>query len=147
MDISRQTVVPLLLTIFCRFINAAGYLLALIVPSLPAQYIYGVTFFMSLGDGYHDLVSMAFSYASDIISEENRTIKITILSSLWYLGGPIGTTMTGLVLNHSTCIVALSIMLGLNIFVFFYIISIVKESCGPFVKIGNCLIGLTMQRL
>ncbi|KAF2364288.1 Major facilitator superfamily [Trinorchestia longiramus] len=138
---------PLLLMIFCRVINAAGYLLALIVPSLPAQFIYGVTFFMSLGGGYHGLVSMAFSYASDITSEGNRTIKITIFSSLWYLGGPIGTSLTGLVLNHSTYSVALSIMLGLNIFVFFYIIFIVKESCGPFAKIGNCLTDPTMQRL
>ncbi|XP_018012119.1 proton-coupled folate transporter [Hyalella azteca] len=130
---------PLVLTFLCQVINAAGYLLVLMVPSMPIEIIYGASLIMSLGGGNPGLMSIAFSYASDISSEEDRTLKISTLNSLWYLGGPIGTALTGFVLRHSTYHMALSIMLGLNTFGLLYIIFFIKESCGPFAKIGNCL--------
>ena len=126
-----------MLTFVCQVLNTVGYLLVFIIATTPLYLVYFASFAMSIGGGNTGFMSIAFSYCSDISSEKERTSKISLMNSLWYLGGPAGTFMIGFILRHSTYTVALYIMLGCYSFATLYIVFIIKESNGPFSEFEN----------
>ncbi|XP_066960671.1 lysosomal proton-coupled steroid conjugate and bile acid symporter SLC46A3-like [Macrobrachium rosenbergii] len=126
--------IPLLLTLLSHMMYAAGYLLNNWQTSWPVEIIYLVTFLESLGGGNVGLLTSTTSYISDICPEKSRTSRLSIASSMWYLGGPLGTLIGAVIIKHASYNVALALVLLAYISVVGYVIFFIKESHGPFAK-------------
>ncbi|XP_064080713.1 lysosomal proton-coupled steroid conjugate and bile acid symporter SLC46A3-like [Macrobrachium nipponense] len=127
--------IPLLLTLVCQVLYAAGYLLSNWQSSWPVEMIYLVTFLESFGGSNVGLLSLTTSYISDICPEKSRTSRISIANSMWYLGGPLGTLIGAVIIKHTTYSIALSLVLLANVSVVIYVIFFIKESHRPFVTV------------
>ncbi|XP_064080711.1 lysosomal proton-coupled steroid conjugate and bile acid symporter SLC46A3-like [Macrobrachium nipponense] len=126
--------IPLLLTLVCHVMYAAGYLLNNWQTSWPVEIIYLVTFLESLGGGNVGLLTSTTSYISDICPEKSRTSRLSIANSMWYLGGPLGTLIGAIIIKHASYNVALGLVLLAYISVVAYVTCFIKESHGPFAK-------------
>ncbi|XP_066960801.1 solute carrier family 46 member 2-like [Macrobrachium rosenbergii] len=124
--------IPLLLTLLCHVMYAAGYLLNNWQTSWPVEIIYLVTLLESLGGGNLGLLTSTISYISDICSEKSRTSRVSIANSMWYLGGPLGTVIGAVIIKHASYNVALALVLLAYISAVAYVICFIKESHGPF---------------
>ncbi|XP_066960794.1 lysosomal proton-coupled steroid conjugate and bile acid symporter SLC46A3-like [Macrobrachium rosenbergii] len=124
--------IPLLLTLLCHVMYAAGYLLNNWQTSWPVEIIYLVTFLESLGGGNMGLLTSTISYISDICSEKSRTSRVSIANSTWHLGGPLGTLIGAVIIKHASYNVALALVLLAYISAVAYVIFFIKESHGPF---------------
>ncbi|XP_066960676.1 lysosomal proton-coupled steroid conjugate and bile acid symporter SLC46A3-like [Macrobrachium rosenbergii] len=126
--------IPLLLTLVCNTMYAAGYVLSNWQTSWPVEIIYLVTFLESLGGGYVGFLTSTTSYISDICPEKIRTSRLTMANSMWYLGGPLGNLIGAILIKHTTYNVALAVVLLAYISVVVSVIFFIKESHGPFAK-------------
>nr|XP_027217831.1 proton-coupled folate transporter-like [Penaeus vannamei] len=126
--------IPLLLTFTGHLFHASGYLLNNWQSAWPVEVIYLVTFLEALGGGYMCLLSTATSYVSDICSEENRTSRVSTATSFWYLGGPLGTLLSAVVLRHSGYDLALGLVFTAYVSAICYILIFIGESHGPFAQ-------------
>lgn len=126
--------IPLLLTFTGHLFHASGYLLNNWQSAWPVEVIYLVTFLEALGGGYMCLLSTATSYVSDICSEENRTSRVSTATSFWYLGGPLGTLLSAVVLRHSGYDLALGLVFTAYVSAICYILVFIGESHGPFAQ-------------
>nr|XP_045593015.1 proton-coupled folate transporter-like [Procambarus clarkii] len=85
--------VPLVAVQVGHALHAAGYLLASLAPSWPAEVLLAVTLLDTLGGGTVSFLTAANSYIGDVSSEESRTSRVGLANSIWFLGGPVGTLM------------------------------------------------------
>ncbi|XP_068222433.1 lysosomal proton-coupled steroid conjugate and bile acid symporter SLC46A3-like [Palaemon carinicauda] len=126
--------IPILITLLCHGMYAAGYLINSWQTSWPVEMIYLVTFFESLSGGTLGLLTSSTSYISDICRQKNRTSRVSIAASMWHLGGPLGTLIGALIIKHADYNIALALVLLAYILAVVYVIFLIKESHGPFAK-------------
>lgn len=104
------------------------------MTSWPVELIYVVTLLEALGGGYMCLLSTTVSYISDICSEKTRTARVSTANSVWYLGGPLGTLIGAIIIRYWGYNIALALCLVAYISAILYVIFIIEESHGPFMK-------------
>lgn len=126
--------IPLLVTMGGHMIYAAGNLLVHWQTTWPVEVLYPVTLFEALGGANVGILSATTSYISDITNEKQRTSRMIIANSLWYLGGPVGTLVAALMIQHVGYHLPLAMVLMAYAAATTYIIVYVKESHGPFAK-------------
>ncbi|XP_071520051.1 proton-coupled folate transporter-like [Panulirus ornatus] len=124
--------IPLLVTLLAHVANAAGYLLNHYMTTWPLEVLFIVTFLESIGGGNASFLSMGTCYTSDLSSLKSHTSRVSTNNSLWYLGGPLGTLICGLLLRNGNFAVPLMLAMMTYIGAVFYICFFIKETHGPF---------------
>lgn len=117
-----------------HMIYAVGYLLSHWQTTWPVEILYPITLLEALGGANVGILSATTSYIGDITSEKQRTSRMIIANSFWYLGGPVGTLVAAVMIKHSGYHLPLAMVFlayaAATIFIIFY----VKESHGPLAK-------------
>eukprot|EP00794_Sanderia_malayensis_P020141 gene20141-22114_t len=79
--------------------------------------------------GSFAMVLMAvFAYMSDITTEKNRTLRLTILESMTFLGGCVGELIGGVMVDHVGYFKTYLVVFGLQTLNLLYVIFLVNES-------------------
>ena len=125
--------VPLVAVQIGHVLHAAGYLLASLVPSWPAEVLLLVTLLDTLGGGAVSFLTVANSYLGDVTPEESRTSRLGLANSIWFLGGPFGTLMGRYIYGAGGYLALFTTSLTLSIVAVVYVAVFLKESHGPFV--------------
>ncbi|XP_045132812.1 proton-coupled folate transporter-like [Portunus trituberculatus] len=126
--------IPLLVTMCGHIIYAAGYLVSHWQTTWPVELLYPITFFEALGGANVGILSATTSYISDITNEKQRTSRMIVANSLWYLGGPVGTLVAAVMIKHVGYHLPLAMVLLIYAVATVYIVVYVKESHGPFAE-------------
>lgn len=122
------------ITLVCRLLFAAGYLLVNWQTSWPVEVLYPVTFLEAIGGGNAGILSSSLSYISDISREKDRTSRLSTASSLWYLGGPMGTLLAAVLIKNGGYNLPLGMVFLTYIAAVFYVVMFISESHGPSAK-------------
>ncbi|XP_053635106.1 proton-coupled folate transporter-like [Cherax quadricarinatus] len=126
--------VPLIAVQVGHALHAAGYLLATLAPSWPAEVLLIVTLLDTLGGGTVSFLTAANSYIGDVSSEESRTSRVGLANSIWFLGGPVGTLMGTYIYSWGGYLPLFATSLTLSLMALVYVVVCLPESHGPFVK-------------
>nr|XP_045592708.1 proton-coupled folate transporter-like [Procambarus clarkii] len=126
--------VPLVAVQVGHALHAAGYLLASLAPSWPAEVLLAVTLLDTLGGGTVSFLTAANSYIGDVSSEESRTSRVGLANSIWFLGGPVGTLMGTYIYSWGGYLPLFATSLTLSVMAVVYVVVCLPESHGPFVK-------------
>lgn len=117
-----------------HMIYAAGYLLSHWQTTWPVEVLYPITLLEALGGANVGILSATTSYIGDITSEKQRTSRMIIANSFWYLGGPVGTLVAAIMIKHNGYHLPLAMVFLAYALATVYIICYVKESHGPLAK-------------
>ncbi|KAK7075055.1 hypothetical protein SK128_006948 [Halocaridina rubra] len=126
--------VPLVAVQIGHALHAAGYLLASLFPSWPAEILLLVTLLDTLGGGTVSFLTAANSYLGDVTSEESRTSRVGLANSIWFLGGPAGTLLGTYIYTRGGYLPLFGTSLTLSIMAVVYVLVFLPESHGPFAK-------------
>lgn len=126
--------VPLVAVQVGHVLHAAGYLLAALVPSWPAEILLLVTLLDTLGGGAVSFLTVANSYIGDVSPEESRTSRVGLANSIWFLGGPFGTLMGRYIYGAGGYLALFTTSLVLSVMAVIYVAVFLPESHGPFKK-------------
>ncbi|XP_042237360.1 solute carrier family 46 member 3-like [Homarus americanus] len=85
--------VPLCLSLIGSVLYAGIYFLEAFFPSWPPEVLLVASFLQSLGGGWVLFYMAAYSYIADCSSGQSRTLRLTLMSVVWQLGGPVGTAL------------------------------------------------------
>ncbi|XP_053631244.1 probable peptidoglycan muropeptide transporter SLC46 [Cherax quadricarinatus] len=129
--------VPLIAVQLGHALHAAGYLLATLAPSWPAEVLLVVTLLDTLGGGTVSFLTAANSYIGDVSSEESRTSRVGLANSIWFLGGPVGTLMGTYIYSWGGYLPLFATSLTLSLMALVYVVVCLPESHGPFVRKSN----------
>lgn len=125
----------MIISLVCRLLHAAGYLLVNWQTSWPVEVLLLMTFLEGLGGGNPGILSSTISYISDVSSEKNRTSRLSTANSLWFLGGPIGTLFAAvLIKNFGGYNLPLLLVSITYVIAVIYVVVFISESHGPFAK-------------
>lgn len=117
-----------------HMIYAAGNLVSHWQVTWPVEVLYPITLMEALGGANVGILSATTSYIGDITSEKQRTSRMIIANSFWYLGGPVGTLVAAVMIKHSGYLLPLAMVFLAYAAATIYIIFYLEESHGPFVK-------------
>ncbi|XP_068232294.1 probable peptidoglycan muropeptide transporter SLC46 [Palaemon carinicauda] len=131
--------IPLLITSACSALWIGGYMLSLLYTAWPTWLLYVFTLFDSLGGGNQAFTSLCISYLSDVTTWEERTKRIGIGMSFWYIGGPIGNIFVSLFLTYGGIHSTLQLMFFCQLSIVSYLYLVVRESHGPFCTMPKVL--------
>ncbi|XP_064101019.1 proton-coupled folate transporter-like [Macrobrachium nipponense] len=131
--------IPLLITASCSALWIGGYMLSVLYSGWPTWLLYVFTLFDSIGGGNQAFTSLCISYLSDVTSWEERTKRIGIGMSVWYIGGPIGNIFVSLFLTYGGIQSTLQLMFFCQLSTVSYLYLVIKESHGPFCTMPRIL--------
>lgn len=121
-----------MISLLAHLANAAGYLLNHYMTTWPMEVLFLVTFLDSLGGGPASFLLMGACYSSDLSSSKSHTSHVSTNNSFWFLGGPLGTLLCGLLIRRGSFAVPLTLALVTYIGAVFYVYFFIKETHGPF---------------
>ncbi|XP_066939778.1 probable peptidoglycan muropeptide transporter SLC46 [Macrobrachium rosenbergii] len=126
--------VPLAAVQIGHLLHAGGYLLASFAPSWPVEIFLLLTFIDTLGGGNVCFLNAANSYIGDVSSEKERTSRVGLANSIWFIGGPAGTLMATFIYSAGGYLPLFATSLTCSLMAVLYIIVFLPESHGPFAK-------------
>ncbi|KAK7069065.1 hypothetical protein SK128_028337, partial [Halocaridina rubra] len=129
--------VPLCISTTGHVLYALGYLVTSAVDSWPVEYLWFVSLLDSLGGGAVCFLTAANSYMSDVTSEAERTARLGLANSLWFLGGPVGTLMGKYIFDAGGYQVLFGTSLAMSLAALLYIIFYLPESHGVFANVAK----------
>lgn len=124
--------VPLCLTLFCHILYSGGYLLNAFFFTIPVNFLLIVGFLDSIGGGAVAFLTVSNAYISDVTTTEQRTSRVALANSLWFLGGPLGTLIGTEIFKIAGYTAVFSTSLILYIIAFIHVAALLPESHGPF---------------
>ncbi|XP_032232894.1 solute carrier family 46 member 3 isoform X2 [Nematostella vectensis] len=114
-----------------------NYMLNVHFFSLNVNYlIIGIVIAGTFG-GFATTLLSVFSYMADITDKSHRTLRISILESMVFLGGSVGELVAGVMLDHSGFMATFGLALGLNCCIAAYVTFILPESYFPNGQVSN----------
>ncbi|XP_064092217.1 probable peptidoglycan muropeptide transporter SLC46 [Macrobrachium nipponense] len=126
--------VPLAAVQIGHLLHAGGYLLASLAPSWPVEIFLLMTLIDTLGGGNVCFLTAANSYIGDVSSEKDRTSRVGLANSIWFIGGPAGTLMATFIYRSGGYLPLFATSLACSLASVLYIIIFLPESHGPFAK-------------
>ncbi|XP_071529489.1 LOW QUALITY PROTEIN: proton-coupled folate transporter-like [Panulirus ornatus] len=84
---------PLCLSLLGEACYAGIYFLVAFFPSCPPEVLLLGSFCRSLGGGWVLFLMAAYGYIADKSSSQSRTLRLTVMTAIWKLGGPGGTVL------------------------------------------------------
>ena len=72
-----------------------------------------------------------FAYISDISAEKSRTLRVSLLESMVFIGGAFGELVGGLLVDNAGFFIAFSLACGVHVLNLLYVASILQESYKP----------------
>lgn len=126
--------IPIMISLVCRLLHGAGYLLVNWQTSWPVEVLYPVTFLEAIGGGNSGILSSTISYISDITREKDRTSRVSTVNSLWFLGGPMGTLVAAVLIRNGDYNLPLGLVTLSYIAAAIYVVMFISESHGPKAK-------------
>ncbi|CAL4147784.1 unnamed protein product, partial [Meganyctiphanes norvegica] len=125
--------VPLLMAMIGHFGHSTGYFIISQVPNLPVEHLLISALFDSLGGGTPSFLTAANAYICDVTSEKNRTMRVGMANSIWFLGGPIGTLIGTFLYKNGGYAWVFGVAATMQIVACIYL-CFLPESHGPFAK-------------
>ncbi len=117
-------------------INAASMIANSYYDNWPVAYM----LFGSIVSGFFGnfaMVLMAvFAYLSDITTEKSRTLRLTLLESMTFVGGCVGELISGVMVDHVGYYITFCLVLGILILTLLYVGLFLEESYFPDDKIA-----------
>jgi hypothetical protein len=96
-------------------------------PHIPIQWVCLASFLSGLFGGFVSCIMSCMTYVSAIISEENRTVGISRLEAMIFLGGTVGPFLSGSLLQHIGHGMSFVFMMVCYLIAFLYALFCVKE--------------------
>lgn len=124
----------MIITLVCRTLHAAGYLLVDWQTNWPVEMLLPMTFLEGLGGGNSGFLSSTISYVSDVSSQKDRTSRLSTANSFWFLGGPMGTLVAAILIRNHDYSLPLGLVCLTYIASVIYVVVFIKESHGPNAK-------------
>ena len=84
---------------------------------------------------YATILMAVFAYISDISIESSRTLRVSLLESMVFLGGAIGELLGGLLVDNAGFFIAFSLACGVHALNLLYVVFILQESYKPSEKL------------
>ncbi|XP_031554603.1 solute carrier family 46 member 3-like [Actinia tenebrosa] len=81
--------------------------------------------------GYATVLSSVFSYIADVSDKSSRTLRISILESMVFLGASGGEMVAGVLLDSSGFMAAFGLALAINVCIILYVSLWLRESYFP----------------
>lgn len=103
------------------------YIVLAFQPHLRIEWIFFASFLSGIFGGFVSCIMSCMSYVSAISSEENRTVRISRLEAMIFLGGTIGPFLSGSLLEYIGHGFSFVFMLTCYALAFLYAIFFVKE--------------------
>ncbi|XP_072031228.1 LOW QUALITY PROTEIN: proton-coupled folate transporter-like [Amphiura filiformis] len=95
---------------------------------MPIWYIVLGSILLGMTGGFSLILSSVFSYMSDLVTVENRTMRFAILESMTFIGSFIGLLTVGVVIDKAGFVAAFSYYIGCNAVPILYILLWLPES-------------------
>ena len=80
---------------------------------------------------YATILMAVFAYISDISAEKSRTLRVSLLESMVFIGGAFGELVGGLLVDNAGFFIAFSLACGVHVLNLLYVASILQESYKP----------------
>ncbi|XP_063592173.1 proton-coupled folate transporter-like [Penaeus indicus] len=128
----RGRKVPLMISLCGSALYAAVYLLEAVNPSWPPEVLLLASFLQSVGGGWVLFFMAAYSYIADHSSGEARTLRLTVMSAVWQLGGPAGTALAAWLFDVGGYAWVFGLSLALYVLCLLYTLLVVRDRArGP----------------
>ncbi|ROT85668.1 hypothetical protein C7M84_009380 [Penaeus vannamei] len=128
----RGRKVPLVISLSGSALYAAVYLLEAVNPSWPPEVLLLASFLQSVGGGWVLFFMAAYSYIADHSSGESRTLRLTVMSAIWQLGGPAGTALAAWLFDVGGYAWVFGLSLALYVLCLLYTLLVVRDKApGP----------------
>lgn len=122
---------PLIAAVVGHTMWSLCYLLNAYISSWPVEMLFLAAVLDTMGGGTVSFLTACNAYISDVTKENERTSRVGLANSLWFLGGPLGTLLGTYIYKYGGYLSVFGVSTVFQIFSFFYICS-VPESRGPF---------------
>ncbi|CAG0897264.1 unnamed protein product [Darwinula stevensoni] len=100
-------------------------------PNAPVGLIILSSIISGVSGGFVCIIMASMSYISSVSSTMNRTVRISVLESMTFLGGTLGPFIGGFIMNtHGHSYVFLAILIC-NVLAVFYVLFVVKNVRAP----------------
>ncbi|XP_047494996.1 proton-coupled folate transporter-like [Penaeus chinensis] len=133
----RGRKVPLMISLCGSALYAAVYLLEAVNPSWPPEVLLLASFLQSVGGGWVLFFMAAYSYIADHSSGEARTLRMTVMSAVWQLGGPAGTALAAWLFDVGGYAWVFGLSLALYVLCLLYTLFVVRERARAPVEGGS----------
>lgn len=80
---------------------------------------------------YATILMAVFAYISDISLEKSRTLRVSLLESMVFLGGAFGELIGGLLVDNAGFFIAFALACGVHVLNLLYVAFVLKESYYP----------------
>ena len=84
---------------------------------------------------YATILMAVFAYISDVSIESSRTLRVSLLEAMVFLGGAMGEIVGGLLVDNAGFFIAFSLACGIHAFNLLYVVFILQESYKPSEKL------------
>ncbi len=111
--------------------NTAVILQVVYIRSLPLGYLLFGSFAAGMYGGFSVINLAAYSYASDISLHRKRTVTISILESMTYLGAAVSQIIGGLWIKSGSFASPFWLILGCSMAIILYTVMALPESLDP----------------
>ena len=81
--------------------------------------------------GYAAVLMAVFAYISDVSTESSRTLRVSLLEAMVFLGGASGELVGGVLVDHAGFFIAFSFACGVHAFNLLYVVIVLEESYEP----------------
>ncbi|KAF2363247.1 Major facilitator superfamily [Trinorchestia longiramus] len=112
---------------------ALCYLMNAFATSWPVEMFFLAAILDTIGGGTVSFLTACNAYISDVTKESERTSRVGLANSIWFLGGPIGTLSGTYLYKYGGYLTVFGTSACLQVLSLAYIISI-PESRGPFAQ-------------
>ena len=121
---------PLLMPAVGMVLATVVYILMSLYDSIPVSMIVVASFLSGIFGGFVSCIMTVMSYISAVSSEESRSMRVSLLEAMTYLGGTIGPFLGGAILHatESHSVVFLVIL------AFYVLVIIYVTFCVPSVR-------------
>ena len=108
-----------------------NYILNVAFYSLNVNYLLIGVCISGLFGGFATTLLGVFSYISDITDKSQRTLRVSVLESMVFLGGTVGNFIGGVLVDNGGFIPAFGLCLALNVLIILYVSLLLPESYFP----------------
>ena len=128
--------IPLLAANVGHIMWALCYLLNSVIKQWPVEMLYLAAILDTIGGGTVSFLTACNAYISDVTKESERTCRVGLANSIWFLGGPVGTILGTYLYMYGGYIAVFGTSAACLSVSFFYILRL-PESRGPFCQIDE----------
>ena len=124
---------PLIAACVGHILWALCYLFNAYMKSWPVEMLFLAAILDTLGGGAVSFLTACNAYISDVTKETERTSRVGLANSIWFLGGPLGTFIGTYIYKYGGYLTVFSTSATCYCISFIYL-STIPESRGPFAQ-------------